>query len=690
MKNGQISVTTENIFPIIKSALYSDHEIFLREIISNAIDATNKLKTISNNTSGEVPEFNEDDLKIKVTLDEENGILTVSDKGIGMTEDEIEKYINQIAYSGVTDFLDKYKENAGIIGHFGLGFYSSFLVSKKVEIVTRSYKKDSPLVKWSCDGSPEYSIEEVTENPRESWGTDVIMYLDDESKEEYGKKFKIQQLLNKYCKFLPIPIIFGKKTTWKDGKQVDTEEDNVINPDEPLWLKKPSELKDEDYKNFFRSLYPGESEPMFWIHLNVSEPFNLTGILFMPNTKNSIIVKKNTTNLYANRVFVTDIVEGIVPDFLQLLYGVIDSPDIPLNVSRSYLQSDRNVKKIAGYIEKKVADKLKSILKEDRKLFEEKWPDMKLFVDYGFVTSDTFYERAKDFALFTDTDGKCFTYDEYKTLIEAEQKDKDGNLVYLYATDVNEQSVYIDACHSKGYNVLLMDGQLDVLAIQTLEREFEKSKFARVDSDTINNLIKKDNTDDNVITGRDRDVVTGLFKSRLNNIDGKNFTVNIEHMGEDELPMVVSQNEWTRRQKDNRRWQSQSFMFGGMSDNYIITLNADHELIKKVWNDASESLKTELDSVYAEIDAAQKVIDDFNESMKDKKWEDRTEEEKQKENDNWENKRNADKKRDDVIAKYSEGNEIISQLIDVAFLAGGILKGDALVKFLKRTVSFIH
>ena len=550
MQKGNIGVTTENIVPVIKKFLYSDHEIFLREMVSNAVDATQKMKTLAErgDFKGELG-----DLTVRVSLDADKGTLTISDRGIGMTEEEIDKYINQIAFSGVNDFLDKYKDNANaIIGHFGLGFYSSFMVSKKVEIVTRSYKDGAKAVKWSCDGSPEF---EISDAEKEDRGSDIILYIDDDCK-EFLDKIKIQELLNKYCKFMPVPVAFGKKTEWKDGKQVETEEDNIINNVEPLWTKTPSTLKDDDYKSFYRTLYPMQDEPLFWIHLNVDYPFNLTGILYFPRIKSNLELQRNKIQLYCNQVFVTDQVEGIVPEFLTLLHGVIDSPDIPLNVSRSYLQSDANVKKISTYITKKVADRLNSIFKENRKEYEEKWDDLKLFIHYGMLSQDDFYERAKDFALFKDVDGKHYTYDEYKTLIKDNQTDKDGNLVYLYATDKEGQYSFIESAKAKGYSVLLFDGQLDVPMASMLEQKLEKSRFTRVDSDVVDHLIVKDDKKEEALDKETSDNLSEMFRSQMPNIDKAEFYVQVESLGEQALPVIITQSEYMRRMKEMSRYQA--------------------------------------------------------------------------------------------------------------------------------------
>ena len=585
MAKGNIGVTTENIFPVIKKFLYSDHEIFLREMVSNAVDATQKLKTLANNgeVKGELG-----DLTIRVAIDEKKGTLTISDSGIGMTEEEIDKYINQIAFSGANDFLDKYKDTAnGIIGHFGLGFYSAFMVSKKVEIITLSYKDGAKAVKWSCDGSPEFEIEEAS---RDSRGTDIVLYIDDDCK-EFLQKGTILQLLGKYCKFLPVPVACGKKTEWKDGKSVETDEDNVINAKEALWTKTPSQLKDEDYKEFYRYLYPMSDEPLFWIHLNVDFPFNLTGILYFPRVNSNIDLQRNKVQLYCNNVFVTDQVEGIMPDFLSLLHGVVDSPDIPLNVSRSYLQSDANVKKISTYITKKVSDRLNSIFKENRKDFEEKWDSLKLFIDYGMLSQEDFYEKAKDYALFKDSEGKYFTYEEYKTLITTEQTDVDGNLVYLYATNKDEQYSYIEAAKAKGYSVLIMDGDLDVALVSLLERKMEKSRFNRVDADILSRLIQKEKEekkDDKKDEKKEDEPIVKAFKDALPKLDKIEFNVELQPMGEGVQPIIMTQSEYMRRMKDMSRFQSGMNFYGEMPDMYSIVLNSDNEVIKSLTSQTDE------------------------------------------------------------------------------------------------------
>ena len=683
MQKGNIGVTTENIFPVIKKFLYSDQEIFLREMVSNAVDATQKLKTLKEKGeyTGEL-----DDLTVRVNLDTEKGTITISDHGIGMTEEEIDKYINQIAFSGVTDFLEKYKDNANnIIGHFGLGFYSSFMVSKKVEIITKSWKEGSKAVKWSCDGSPAYEIDDAE---RADHGSDIILYIDDDSK-EFLDKFKLEGLLNKYCKFLPVPVAFGKKTEWKDGKQVETAEDNIINNVEPLWTKTPSTLKDEDYKSFYRTLYPMHDEPLFWIHLNVDYPFNLTGILYFPRIKNSLELQKNKIQLYCNQVFVTDQVEGIVPEFLTLLHGVIDSPDIPLNVSRSYLQSDREVKKISTYITKKVSDRLKAIFNEDRKAYEEKWDDLKLFINYGILTEENFYDRAKDFSLFKDTDGKYFTFDEYKTLIEAAQKDKDGNLVYLYATNKDDQYSYIKAAQDKGYSVLLFDGQLDVPCIQTLEQKFEKSRFTRVDADTVDHLIQKEDKPKTDLSDTERDNLSAMFQTQMPKLDKAEFIVEVNALGAEQRPVVITQNEWMRRMKEMSRYQSGMGFYGQMPDSFNLVLNSDHRLVKEILSTVNSQLSTELKPIEGEIKGQEARLAALNQQTEGKKPEEISQEIK-------DDKANTQKaideqkaKKEDVLRGFAEKNDVIHQLIDLALLQNGMLKGEALDKFLQRSVELI-
>jgi len=683
MQKGNIGVTTENIFPVIKKFLYSDHEIFLRELVSNAVDATQKLKTLKErgDFKGELG-----NLAVKVQLDKENSTLTISDNGIGMTEEEIDKYINQIAFSGVTDFLDKYKDNANaIIGHFGLGFYSAFMVSKKVEIITKSYKDDAKAVKWSCDGSPAYEIEDTEKAER---GTDIVLYIDDDAK-EFLETSKIESLLNKYCKFMAVPVVFGKKTEWKDGKQQETDEDNVINAVEPLWTKAPSSLKDEDYKSFYHTLYPMSDEPLFWIHLNVDYPFNLTGILYFPKIKSNIELQRNKIQLYSNQVFVTDQVDGIVPEFLTLLHGVIDSPDIPLNVSRSYLQSDANVKKISTYITKKVADRLAGIFKEDRKGYEEKWNDMKIFIEYGMLSQEDFYDKAKDFSLFTDVEEKNFTYEEYRTLIKDNQTDKDGTLIYLYATNKEDQYTYIEAAKQKGYSVLLFDGQLDVPMINLLEQKLEKCRFTRVDADIADRLIAKENQKESDVVGSDKDCLTYVFKSQMPAIDKTEFVVDVQALGEEGAPLMITQNEFMRRMKDMSQFQPGMGFYSQFPDSYTLVLNTDHSLIKDVLKSTQEATANELKPVLSEIKGQEARLQVLQQQQDKKKPEEVTSEEKADLEATRKAISDEKKKRDDIVAAYAKDNNVVHQLIDLALLQNGMLKGAALDSFLKRSIEMI-
>ena len=682
-QKGNIGVTTENIFPVIKKFLYSDHDIFLREMVSNAVDATQKLKTLAaqGDFKGEIG-----DTTVRVSLDEKAGTLTISDHGIGMTEEEIDKYINQIAFSGVTDFLDKYKENANaIIGHFGLGFYSSFMVASKVEIITKSYKEGSKAVKWSCDGSPAFEIEDADKAER---GSDIILHIADDCK-EFLQKSKIEELLNKYCKFMAVPVAFGKKTEWKDGKNVETDEDNIINNVEPLWTKTPSTLKDEDYKKFYHTLYPMQDDPLFWIHLNVDFPFNLTGILYFPRIKSSIDMQRNKIQLYCNQVFVTDQVEGIVPEFLTLLHGVIDSPDIPLNVSRSYLQSDSNVKKISTYITKKVADRLNSIFKENRKEFEEKWDDLKIFINYGMLSQEDFYERAKDFALLKDVEGKYFTFEEYKTLIKDNQTDKDGNLVYLYANNKEEQYSYIEAAKQKGYSVLLMEGQLDTPMVNMLEQKLEKSRFTRVDADIIDRLIVKEGAKKTDLNKEQSDNLTEVFRSQMPQLDKTEFFVEIQALGEQNQPVLITQNEYMRRMKAMSQFQAGMNFYGQMPDSYNIVLNSDHALVKKVLEDAEANTAETLKPILAEIKGQEARLAVLHQEQNKKKPEEITQQEKDDVHNTEKAISDEKAKRNEIISGYAKNNNIVHQLIDLALLQNGMLKGASLDAFLKRSVDMI-
>lgn len=682
-QKGNIGVTTENIFPVIKKFLYSDHEIFLREMVSNAVDATQKLKTLAErgDFKGELG-----DLTVRVSLDTEKGTLTISDRGIGMTEEEINKYINQIAFSGVTDFLDKYKDNANaIIGHFGLGFYSSFMVSKKVDIITHSYKEGAKAVKWSCDGSPEFEIEDVEKTDR---GSDIVLHIDDDCK-EFLEKQKIEELLNKYCKFMAVPVAFGKKTEWKDGKQQETDEDNIINNVEPLWTKAPSTLKDEDYKSFYRTLYPMQDEPLFWIHLNVDYPFNLTGILYFPRIKSNIELQRNKIQLYCNQVFVTDQVEGIVPEFLTLLHGVIDSPDIPLNVSRSYLQSDANVKKISKYITKKVADRLAAIFKENRKDYEEKWDDLKIFIHYGMLSQDDFYDRAKDFALLKDVDGKYFTYEEYQTLIKDNQTDKEGNLVYLYANDKEGEYSYIEAAKAKGYSVLLLDGQLDNPMVSMLEQKLEKTRFSRVDADIVDRLIQKDEKKESELAKDEKDNLEQTFRSQLPKMEKTEFYVDVQALGEQTLPVLITQSEYMRRMKEASKFQAGMAFYAQMPDAFNLVLNSDHPLIKQVLEDGKTACATELQPVESELKGLEARLAALHQSQNGKKQEEISQEEKDDVKNTEHSLEEQRTKKNNIIATYAAGNKVVHQLIDLALLQNGMLKGAALDSFLKRSVDLI-
>ena len=681
MQKGNIGVTTENIFPIIKKFLYSDHEIFLRELVSNAVDATQKLKTYASkgDFKGEMG-----DLTVKVNVDKET--ITISDRGIGMTAEEIDKYINQIAFSGANDFLDKYKEDANaIIGHFGLGFYSAFMVANKVEIVTKSYQEGAQAVKWTCDGSPEFTLENVDKADR---GTDIILHIDDDCK-EFLEESRISTLLNKYCRFLAIPVAFGKKKDWKDGKQVETNEDNVINDSEPIWTKKPMELKDEDYKKFYRDLYPMSDEPLFWIHLNVDYPFNLTGVLYFPKIKNNIELQKNKIQLYCNQVYVTDSVEGIVPDFLTLLHGVIDSPDIPLNVSRSYLQSDSNVKKISTYITKKVSDRLQGIFKNDRKDFESKWDDLKIFIHYGMLTQEDFYDKANKFTLFKDTDGNYYTYEEYKTLIKDNQTDKEGNLIYLYSNNLEEQYSYIDAAKNKGYNVLLMDGQLDVAMVSMLEHKFEKCRFTRVDSDVVDRLIAKDEPKGNELDNNKKDILSSVFRSQIPSMNKVEFNVESQAKGETGAPILITQSEYMRRMKEMANIQAGMSFYGEMPDMYNVVLNSDHKLIKQVLNDTDIACSEELLPIETSLAALNFEQSELQKKQQGMKYDEIPQADKDALNEV--EKKIADKKskKDAVLSKYAGNNKVVRQLVDLALLQNNMLKGEALTNFVKRSIEMI-
>ena len=683
MQKGTIGVTTDNIFPVIKKFLYSDHEIFLRELVSNAVDATQKLQTLAR--SGALKE-DLGDLTIHVNVDKDKGTLTISDRGIGMTEEEVQKYINQIALSGATDFLDKYKDQAAnIIGHFGLGFYSAFMVSKRVELVTCSWKEGAKAVKWSCDGTPAF---EITDADKADRGTDVILYIDDDCK-EFLEKYRVLELLRKYCHFLPVPIACGKKTEWKDGKEQETVEDNIINDTHPLWTRKPTELKDEDYKKFYRALYPEFDEPLFWIHLNVDYPFKLTGVLYFPKIKNTVELQKNKIQLYCNQVFVTDQVDNIVPEFLTLLHGVIDSPDIPLNVSRSYLQSDANVKKISKYITKKVSDRLESIFKENRKDFEAKWDDLKLFINYGLLSDPDFYEKAKGYVLLKDVDGKYFTYDEYRNLIKDNQTDKEKTLVYLYATDRDEQYTYIHAAQEKGYSVLLMDGQLDPALISMLEQKLEKCRWSRVDGDIAERLIPKEDSKLNTLAKEQSELLASIFSTQMPKVTGGEFHVEAQAQGEKAQPLTITQSEYMRRMKDLSKIQQGMSFYGQMPNMYNVVLNSDHPLIKSILDDGTKATAEALKPIDAELKglhARQSVLRDQENK---KKPEEVTQEEKDELSKCDKDISSEQQKRTDVIAGYAKGNDKVHQLIDLALLQNGLLRGEALVKFIQRSVDLI-
>lgn len=679
-QKGTIGVTTENIFPVIKKFLYSDHEIFLRELVSNAIDATSKLKTLSSfgEYKGELGEMN-----VKVTVDKEAGTLTVSDHGIGMTAEDIDKYINQIAFSGAEEFLAKYKDKAeNIIGHFGLGFYSAFMVAKKVEIRTLSYKEGAEAVCWSCDGSPEYEMSPIDKTER---GTDIVLYIDDDNK-EFLEQARIDTLLKKYCRFLPVPVVSGKEQEWKDGKYVDTDKDRVINNTEPAWTKKPADLTDDDYRNFYHELYPGQEDPLFWIHLNVDYPFTLTGILYFPKIKNNIDVTRNRIQLYCNQVFVTDSVEGVVPEFMMLMQGVIDSPDIPLNVSRSYLQSDSAVKKISTYITRKVADRLEEIFKNNRNDYEKKWDDIKLFIEYGMLTDEKFAERAMKFVLVKDTDGKYYTLDEYKALIEAAQTDKDGNIVYLYTTDPVAQYNYINAATDKGYSVLVMDGQLDSHFIGLLEQKLEKSHFVRVDSDVIDNLIRKDDKKTADLPPEQRNILTTLFKSQIPHVEKAEFLVSFEALAADAAPLVITQNEYMRRMKDMAAMQPGMAFYGEMPDSYNLIVNTEHTLVKEIRDNAEKAVGATVAPLSADIEKKNAEITAIRDAAKDGKLSD-DDTKKTSDLEGEVNKLRAEETK--VISDYAAGQDKVRQLIDLALLGNGLLKGQDLSSFIKRSISML-
>ncbi len=680
MQKGQINVTTENLFPIIKKFLYSEHDIFLRELISNAVDATLKLKTLSSvgDFKGELG-----DLTIRVSVDKKKGTLTVSDRGVGMTAEEIDKYINQIALSSAEEFLEKYKKDANaIIGHFGLGFYSAFMVSKKVEIVTKSYQEDAKAMRWSCDGTPEFSLEETDKADR---GTDIILHIDKDSK-EFLEEDRIEQILKKYCRYLPIPIAFGKKKEWKDGKEVETGEDNIINDTNPLWTRKPADLKDEDYKKFYHDLYPGQEDPLFWIHLNVDYPFTLTGILYFPKIKNQFEIQKNKIQLYCNQVFVTDSVEGIVPEFLTLLHGVLDSPDIPLNVSRSYLQGDPNVRKISGHITKKVADRLQEIFKNDRKEFEKKWDDLKLFIEYGMMTDDKFYERAEKFALLKNTEGQYFTFEEYRNLIKDNQTDKHKTLIYLYATNKEEQYVFIDKARAKGYDVLLMDGQLDVHFLNHLETKFKESRFVRVDSDVVERLIEKEDLSESKLTEDQKEDLKEVFLHAIHDRD--KFMVVFEHLGSD-LPLQITQSEFMRRMKDMSELSGEAGMFGTLPESYNLVVDTNHPLVGKVIEEMKKKTEARISKIKEKMAPLKKTKEELEAANKEKKEEEIPQADKDRIAELEKKIEELEKKRKEILDSYAEKSKLVRQLIDLALLSNNMLRGEKLNTFVKRSIDLL-
>lgn len=682
MSTGKIGVSTGNLFPIIKKFLYSDHEIFLREIVSNAVDASQKMKVLASNGEfkGELGE-----LKVRVKADKAAGTLTVSDNGIGMTQEEVEKYINQIAFSGAEEFMNKYKDNAAaIIGHFGLGFYSSFMVSDRVEIVTKSYKEGAKAVKWSCEGNPEYTLEETEKAER---GTDIIMYISEEEK-DFLEDSKVNELLTKYCKFLPIEIISGKKKEWKDGEYKDTTEDNVINDTNPAWTRKPTDLTEEDYEKFYRELYPMAQDPLFHIHLNVDYPFNLTGILYFPKIDNKFEIQKNKIQLYSNQVYVTDSVEGIVPEYLTLLHGVIDSPDIPLNVSRSYLQSDRNVKKISSHITKKVADSLSDIFTNKREDYEKKWDDLKIFIQYGMLTDEKFAERAKSIFLFKNTEGKYFTYEEYENLIKANQTDKDNKVVFLYATDVKEQYTYIETAKGKGYDVLLMDGQLDTHFINHLEQKNSDHRFVRVDSDVIDKLIPKEEKKEVTLSHEEQEELRAVFTSQLPKEEGM-FMVNFEAMGENGDPVIVTRSEFMRRMKEMAAMNPGMGFYGAMGDQYTLVVNTDHKLVNTILENEKKEMSAQLEPINFEIKETEKKQAELDELNKGKKDEEIPQVDKDRKSEYSKTIADLNKQKNSLLEEYGKGNKVVGQLIDLALLANGLLKGEALNRFVKRSVELI-
>ncbi len=677
MQKGTIGVTTENIFPVIKKFLYSDHEIFLREMISNAVDATQKLKALSS-----IGEFKGETgvLDVRVSIDKEAGTLTISDRGIGMTADDIDKYINQIAFSGAEEFLKKYKDSAAtIIGHFGLGFYSAFMVSKKVAIVSLSYKEGAKAVRWECDGSPEYTMVDADKAER---GTDIVLYIDDDDK-EFLEQTRVEALLKKYCRFLPIPVIFGKEQEWKDGKMVDTDRDHVINNTEPSWIKKPSELTDKDYLAFYHELYPGQDDPLFWIHLNVDYPFTLTGILFFPKLKNNFEITKNRIQLYSNQVYVTDSVEGVVPDFMMLLQGVIDSPDIPLNVSRSYLQSDGAVKKISSYITKKVSSRLEDIFRKDRADFEKKWDDIRIFIEYGMLTDEKFCETALKFCLLKDTEGKHFTLNEYKILVQPEQTDKDGNIVYLYTTDVEAQYSYVKAAKDKGYSVIVLDGQLDSHFVGLLENKLERTKLVRVDSDIIDNLIPKAEHKGVELSAVQRNIYTTLFRSQLPKDEKVNYMVSFEAISPESAPIVLTQNEYMRRMKDMAALQPGMSFYGEMPDSYSVIINISNPVVERVTKAADDALEPKIAPLVHKVEDNEKALSELRGK------EDENKEEQKKIRELEDATKSVRDEQEKMVSEYAASQPIVKQLIDLALLGNGMLKGEALNAFINRSLSML-
>ncbi len=683
MQSGKIGVTTENIFPVIKKFLYSEHDIFIRELVSNAVDASQKLKALVSLGKANV---DISDMAISVSFDSDKKTVTISDKGIGMSQEEVEKYINQIAFSGAEEFLEKYKDQTGIIGHFGLGFYSSFMVAKHVDVITKSYKEECPAIKWSCDGSPEYTIEETT---RQSHGTDIILHLADDSL-EYADKNKLSELLNKYCRFLPVPIIMGKKTEWKDGQSVETDEDNVVNDTNPLWTRTPSEIKPEEYKEFYHSLYPMGEEPLFNIHLNVDYPFNLTGILYFPKIKSNIELVRNKIQLYCNQVFVTDSVEGIVPEFLTLLHGVIDSPDIPLNVSRSYLQGDPNVKKISSHITKKVSDRLSEIFNKERSEFEAKWDDLKLFIQYGIITEEKFADRAKDFVLLKNLDGKYCTISEYKELIEASQTDKNGDTIVLYTNDEHRHVSFIESAKAKGYDVLDMGGQLDTHFIGWAEQKNEKLRFVRIDSDVIDRIIDKEQSDTIALSTSQQEILSPILSAQLPAIENSNFNVEFAPMSSQEAPVVVTQNEFMRRMKDMSAMGGQMSFYGQMPDSYNLTVNGNHPVVLSLLEDAQKSVADKISSVDADITKCKSEQANLEKILEGKNHDQLSKEEIESRTELSGKLESLQNQKSEIIKNECADNLTAKHIVDLALLSSGLLKGKDLLDFIKRSTTMLE